>query len=259
MFTGLFAQEELGVGTPFWESIPTSIQEIVGITVIMGVGWTWFVRPRMVALVAEAVAQVNQEFSKALAATRDEIRGDCTSRRDSTRNELRGEIATTRRDLSEEIAATRGEIATTRDELRGEIADTRRDLSEEIAATRRDLSEEIAATRRDLSEEIAATRDELGNEIAGNRGRIGSNRDSIVAVREMISASRIETRDLLTDMRRENQEAHAAIGDRITQESKTLRTKIEGLSTDTARLAGAVDVLTSIWREGNVRGEIRTQ
>ena len=237
MFTGLFAQEELGVGTPFWESIPTSIQEIVGITVIMGVGWTWFVRPRMVALVAEAVAQVNQEFSKALAATRDEIRGDFTSRLDSTRNELRGEIATTRRDLSEEIAATRGEIATTRDELRGEIADT----------------------RRDLSEEIAATRDELGNEIAGNRGRIGSNRDSIVAVREMISASRIETRDLLTDMRRENQEAHAAIGDRITQESKTLRTKIEGLSTDTARLAGAVDVLTSIWREGNVRGEIRTQ
>ena len=74
MFAGLFLQEELGVGTPVWESIPTSIQTIVGVAAIMGAGWTWFVRPRMVALVAEAVAQVNQDWSKGLAATRDEIR-----------------------------------------------------------------------------------------------------------------------------------------------------------------------------------------
>ena len=39
----------------------------------------------------------------------------------------------------------------------------------------------------------------------------------------------------------------------------TLRTKIEELGTDTARLAGAVDVLTSIWREGDVRREIGTK
>ncbi len=296
MFAGLFFQEELGVGTPFWEAIPTSIQEIVGITVIMGVGWTWFVRPRMVALMAEAVAQVNQEFSKALGATRDEIRGDFSSRLDSTRDELRAEIAATRVDFSSrldstrdelraEIAATRKDFSSkldsTRDELRAEIAATRKDLSGEIAATRKDLSGEIAATRdelrgeiattrRDLSGEIAATRDELRSEIAGNRGDIGSNRDSIVAVREMISAARIETRDLLTEMQRESRQAHAAIGDRITlestilrtkieEESTTLRTKVEELGTDTARLAGAVDVLTSIWREGDVRGELRTQ
>ena len=285
MFAGLFFQEELGVGTPFWEAIPTSIQEIVGITVIMGVGWTWFVRPRMVALMAEAVAQVNQEFSKALAATRDEIRGDFSSRLDSTRDELRAEIAATRVDFSSrldstrdelraEIAATRVDFSSrldsTRDELRAEIAATRKDLSGEIAATRKDLSGEIATTRKDLSGEIAATRDELRSEIAGNRGDIGSNRDSIVAVREMISAARIETRDLLTEMQRESRQAHAAIGDRITlestilrtkieEESTTLRTKVEELGTDTARLAGAVDVLTSIWREGDVRGELRTQ
>ena len=285
MFAGLFFQEELGVGTPFWEAIPTSIQEIVGITVIMGVGWTWFVRPRMVALMAEAVAQVNQEFSKALAATRDEIRGDFSSRLDSTRDELRAEIAATRVDFSSrldstrdelraEIAATRvdfsSKLDSTRDELRAEIAATRKDLSGEIAATRKDLSGEIAATRKDLSGEIAATRDELRSEIAGNRGDIGSNRDSIVAVREMISTARIETRDLLTEMQRESRQAHAAIGDRITlestilrtkieEESTTLRTKVEELGTDTARLAGAVDVLTSIWREGDVRGELRTQ
>ena len=67
-------------------------------------------------------------------------------------------------------------------------------------------------------------------------------------------------------MQRENHQAHAAIGDRISgvqmlvaQESKTLRTKIAELGTDTARLAGAVDVLTSIWQEGNIQGEIRTQ
>ena len=263
MFAGLFFQEELGVGTPFWEAIPTSIQEIVGITVIMGVGWTWFVRPRMVALMAEAVAQVNQEFSNALGATRDEIRGDFSSRLDSTRDELRAEIAATRVDFSSRLDSTR-------DELRAEIAATRKDLSGEIAATRKDLSGEIAATRKDLSGEIAATRDELRSEIAGNRGDIGSNRDSIVAVREMISTARIETRDLLTEMQRESRQAHAAIGDRITlestilrtkieEESTTLRTKVEELGTDTARLAGAVDVLTSIWREGDVRGELRTQ
>ena len=177
---------------------------------------------------------------------------DFSSRLDSTRDELRAEIAATRKDLSEEIAATRvgfsSRLDSTRDELRAEIA-----------ATRKELSGEIAATRQELSGEIAATRDELRSEIAGNRGDIGSNRDSIVAVREMISAARIETRDLLTNMRQESQQAHAAIGDRIAHESTALRTKIAGLSADTARLAGAVDVLTSIWREGDVQREIRTQ
>ena len=188
---------------------------------------------------------------------------DFSSRLDSTRDELRAEIAATRVDFSSRLDSTR-------DELRAEIAATRKDLSGEIAATRKDLSGEIATTRKDLSGEIAATRDELRSEIAGNRGDIGSNRDSIVAVREMISAARIETRDLLTEMQRESRQAHAAIGDRITlestilrtkieEESTTLRTKVEELGTDTARLAGAVDVLTSIWREGDVRGELRTQ
>ncbi|MYB06753.1 MAG: hypothetical protein F4Y24_10405 [Gemmatimonadetes bacterium] len=204
MFAGLFFQEELGVGTPVWESIPTSIQTIVGVAAVMGAGWTWFVRPRVGAMLSEAVAQVNKERDRTLAEMRDKLR----------------------------------------DELRGEIAGNR-------------------------------------GEIARNRSAIAANRDSIFALRDLVSAVRIETRDLLSGMQRESRRAHASIGDRIAQEStalrtkmeeeigalrtrmeedsRTLRTKMEELGTDTARLAGAVDVLTSIWREGDVRGELRTQ
>lgn len=259
MITGLFTQEGSGVGNPVWESIPMSIQTLVGVAAIMGAGWTWFVRPRMVALVAEAVDRGNSEWRKSLAATRDELRADFSTKIDSTRDELRGEIAATRKDLSEEIAATRGELAT-------RIDSTRKDLSAEIAATRDELRVEIATTRDELRGEIAASRKDLSEAIAVNRGDIAKNRDSITDIRDLISASRIETRDLLADMQRENHLAHAAIGDRIggvqmliAQESKILWTKIAELGTDTARLAGAVDVLTSIWQEGDMQGEIRTQ
>ena len=189
------------------ESIPTSIQILAGFTAISGAGWTWFVRPRIAGMVAEAIG------------------------------ENREQIAGFHRDLSQEIANTRKDLSQ-------EIANTRRDLSQEIANTRKDLSQEIADTRKDLSD----TRRDLSQEIAGNR-------DSITATRDLVSAARVETRDLLAEIRHENHRAHEAIGERInglevriTRESSALRTEFADLKSDTAKLAGAVEVLTTAMR-----------
>ena len=239
MIAGLFSQETLGVGTPFWASIPISIQTLVGMVAIFGAGWTWFVRPRMVSIVVEAVARSSKELRAEMAAGTGELRKEMAA----GTGELRREIAANRKELSGEIAANRME------------------LSEEIAANRK----EIAGNRKELSEEIAATRKELSEAIAGNRGEIATNRDSITAAREMISASRIETRDILAEIRRENHQAHEAIGGRISevqmyvaQENATLRTGIAELKTDTAKLAGAVEVLTAVVRGGKDPGETWT-
>ena len=90
VFTGFFAQEELGVETPIWESIPTSIQTIIGVAAVMGAGWTWFVRPRVIALVSEAVvseavAQINKERNKALAEMCDKLRDELRAGRSHRR------------------------------------------------------------------------------------------------------------------------------------------------------------------------------
>ncbi len=188
MILGLLTQEESGVGTPFWESIPTSIQTLVGVAAILGAGWTWFVRPRMVTIVVEAIARSSK-------------------------------------DLREEMDASAGK-------LRSEIAADRRELSEDIAGVR----SEIAADRRELSEDIA-----------GVRSEIAANRDSITEVREMIHASRIEIRDLLAEIRQDNHQAHEAIGERLN-----------GVRTDTAKLTGAVDVLTAVVRGRRDSGATRT-
>lgn len=262
MLPGPFSQEAPGVGTSFWESIPTSIQTIVGVAAIMGAAWTWFVRPRMTALVAEAFARGHKEWCEALAATRDELRGDFSARIDRCRDELRSEIAENRDKIVATRDELRSEIDASRQELRGEIDATHQDLSAKIAATRHELRSEIdrcrdelhseiVATRKDLSARIVATRDELHSAITGNRDKIGTNRDSIVGVREMISASRIETRDLIAEMQRENHLAHAAIGERIN----VVQTEVAALRTDSARLAGAVDILTAVVRGDPDQGE----
>ena len=195
------------MGIAILESIPTSIQVLAGVTAIGGAGWTWFMRPRIAAIVTEAL------------------------------RENRKEIAATRNDLSLQVAGFHQELAATRNDLSQELAATRNDLSREIAATRKDLSQEIAATRNDLSREIAATRKDLSREIAGNR-------DSIMATRDLVSAVRIETRDLLDDMRRENHEAHEAIGARING----LQGRVADLKAGTSKLTGAVEVLMTVMR-----------
>ncbi len=63
----------------------------------------------------------------------------------------------------------------------------------------------------------------------------------------MIHASRIETRDLLAEIRQDNHQAHEAIGERLN-----------GVRTDTAKLTGAVDVLTAVVRGRRDSGETRT-
>ena len=89
-----------------------------------------------------------------------------------------------------------------------------------MAKLRDELRGEIAALGDQLHGEMATTRKELAAAITQNHGGIEANRDSIFANREVMSDVRIETRDLLLAMQRENQEAHAAIGDRIAAESK---------------------------------------
>ncbi len=234
----------------FLESIPTSVQVLAGFTAISGAGWAWFVRPRIAGMVAEAMGE-----------NREQIAGfhrDLSQKIAGTRADLSQEIAETRRDLSQDIADTHKEIAETRRDLSQEIAETRRDLSQDIAdtrkkiaETRRGLSQEIAETRRDLSQDIADTRKEIAETRRDLSQEIAGNRDSITATRDLVSAARIETRDLLAEMRSENHNAHEAIGERInglqvhiTHESTALRTKMADLKSDTAKLAGAVDVLT---------------
>ncbi len=157
--------------------------------------------------------------------------------------------------VTEAIGQNREEIAGFHQDLSQKIADTRKDLSREIADTRKDLSD----TRRDLSQDLSDTRRDLSQEIAGNRKdlslAIAGNRDAITATRDLVSAARVETRDLLAEMRDENHRAHEAIGERInglqvhiTQESSALRTEFADLKSDTAKLAGAVEVLTAAMR-----------
>ena len=220
----------------FLESIPTSIQILAGFTAISGAGWTWFVRPRIAGMVTEAIGQ-----------NREEIAGfhqDLSQKIADTRKDLSREIADTRKDLSREIADTRKDLSREVADTRKDLSDTRRDLSQEIADTRKDLSD----TRRDLSQEIAGNRKDLSLAIAGNR-------DAITATRDLVSAARVETRDLLAEMRDENHRAHEAIGERInglqvhiTQESSALRTEFADLKSGTAKLAGAVEVLTAAMR-----------
>ena len=210
MILGLLSQEALDVGTPLWASIPSSVQTLAGAVAIFGAGWTWFIRPRMTAIVTEIVGRSEKKLLSDIAKNRDAIA------------ENRKEIAKNR----EAIVSNGKEIAKNR--------------------------EAIGANRG----EITKLREELRGELGGTREEVGENRNSITALRDLISESRIETRDLLAKMREENNLAHAAIGDRITglqtyiaEDNKSLRKEMADMRADTARLSGAVDVLTGIWRE----------
>lgn len=228
------------------ESIPTSIQVLAGFTAISGAGWAWFVRPRIAGMVAEAVGENRKEFAEAMGENR--------------------------KALAVAMDENRKEVARFHKELSREIAETRKDLTEQLQVTRRELSEDIAANRnsisrnrdlidslhRDLSQEIADNRDSIDTLRRDLSQEIGRNRDSITATRDLVSTARVETRDLLAEMRNENHQAHEAIGERInglqlhiTQESTALRTKIGDLKSDTAKLAGAVEVLTTATRGSN--------
>ena len=110
MITGLLTQEGSGVGNPVWESIPMSIQTLVGVAAIMGAGWTWFVRPQMATIVAEAFARSTQKAREAYGDSLSTPRGS-SGRIDSTRVELRREVAATRRELSAQIEELSRETA----------------------------------------------------------------------------------------------------------------------------------------------------
>ena len=239
MILGLLSQEALDVGTPLWASIPSSVQTLAGAVAIFGAGWTWFIRPRMTAIVTEIVGRSEKKLLSDIAKNRDAIA------------ENRKEIAKNR----EAIASNGKEIAKNREAIganRGEITKVRAELRKEVGK----LSGEIGRVREDLRGEIGKLREELRGELGGTREEVGENRNSITALRDLISESRIETRDLLAKMREENNLAHAAIGDRITglqtyiaEDNKSLRKEMADMRADTARLSGAVDVLTGIWRE----------
>ncbi len=174
MFVGLLVQQPLGSGASFLESIPTSIQTLLGMVAILGASWTWFVRPRMIRIVVEAVTQSERSL--------------------------------------------------------------RSELTEKIEASEERLRREIAANRREVSEKIEASEKRLRRESA--------------------------------EIRRESREAHATIGERIdgvndridrlqmhfSKEVSVVRGEIADVKTDTAKLAGAIDVLTKIQMEGSARG-----
>ncbi len=189
--------------------------------------------------------EMKEEIGELRAEMKDEI--------GELRTEMKNEIDELRTETKKEIDGSRtelkGEIGELRTEIKNEIGELRTEMKDEIDGSRTEMKDEIGELRTETKENDATLREELKEEIRAGRASIG-------ALQEAVAASRIEYRDMLSAMREENHQAHEAIGDRIGQmqaqmvvENRSIREDIAEVKVDTARLAGAVDVLTAIMRD----------
>jgi len=247
VFTGLLAQQQLGSsGASFLESIPTSIQTLLGMLAILGAGWTWFVRPRMIRIVVEAVTQSEKS-----------LRSELTERIEASEKRLRSEIAANREQIvanREQIVANREQIAANRKQIAAngqEIAANRKQiaanrdlivsLADRISAVRIETRDQFAETRRENHEAHAA----IGDRIDTVNDRMDTVNDRIGNMDDRIDgmSSRI---DGVND-RIDRFQMH------VSSEISILRKDIADVKTDTVKLAGAIDLLSKIRMKGRTR------